>query len=268
MIQYDLPAGEYHAHPARSKSYLWKLYSGTPAHAEFGETETTPVMDLGTAVHFAALEPDKFESDLIRGPDDRRGNKWKDALEEAAAYGKLVLTSGDYDKAGRMGDSLRKLPIVRQLSEAQILREPSAFWRDEETGLECRCRPDIYCPAFEIMADLKTTGDASPFIWSKRAADMGYHAQEAWYTDGWQLAGGDRVEGFVFIVVETDYPHLAAAYELTPEAVHEGRLAMRKALLTYRDCRDSGEYPGYPAEVQSLDLPGWAYKETKLTNAY
>ena len=35
MIRYDLPAGEYHAHPARSKSYLWKLYTETPAHAEY-----------------------------------------------------------------------------------------------------------------------------------------------------------------------------------------------------------------------------------------
>jgi exodeoxyribonuclease VIII len=268
MIQYDLPSGEYHAHPARSKSYLWKLYSGTPAHAEYGETESTPAMDLGTAVHFAALEPDKFESSIIRGPDDRRGNKWKDAVEEAASYGGLVLTSGDYDKARRMGDSLRRLPIVRQLSEAQILREASAFWTDPETGLECRCRPDIYCPAFEIMADLKTTGDASAFTWSKRAADMGYHAQEGWYSDGWDAAGGGAVDGFVFIVVETDYPHLCAAYELTPQAVEEGRLAMRKALLTYRDCRRAESFPGYPEAVQELDLPGWAYKETKLLNTY
>lgn len=268
MIQYDLPSGEYHAHPARSKSYLWRLYSGTPAHAEYGEAESTPAMDLGTAVHLAALEPEKFETDVERGPDDRRGNKWKDAIEAGLAYGKLVLTSGDYDKARRMGDSLRKLPIVQQLSETQILREASAFWTDPETGLACRCRPDIYCPAFEIMADLKTTGDASAFTWAKRAADMGYHAQEAWYSDGWNASGGGTVDGFVFLVIETDFPHLCAAYELTPEAVAEGRLAMRKALLTYKECRDANAYPGYPAHVQSLDLPGWAYRETKLLNSY
>lgn len=268
MIRYDLSAGEYHAHPARSKSYLWKLYSGTPAHAEYGETETTPAMDLGTAVHTAALEPDKFEASIIRGPDDRRGNKWKDAVEEGQAYGKLVLTSGDYDKARRMGDAARRLPIVRQLSETQLLREPSAFWTDPATGLECRCRPDIYSPALEVMADLKTTGDASPFVWAKRAADMGYHAQEAWYTDGWQAAGGGGVDGFVFIVIETEHPHLSAAYELTPQAVTEGRLAMAKALATYKSCREANAFPGYPDHVQELDLPGWAYKEAKLLNSY
>ena len=97
---------------------------------------------------------------------------------------------------------------------------------------------------------------------------MGYHAQEAWYTDGWQAAGGGNVEGFVFVAIESDFPHLAAAYELLPEAVGEGRLAMRKAILDYKACRDSGQFPGYPAEVQPLDIPAWAYKETRLLNSY
>ena len=30
MIRYDMPEGEYHAHTARSKSDLWKLYANTP----------------------------------------------------------------------------------------------------------------------------------------------------------------------------------------------------------------------------------------------
>ena len=266
MIRYDMAPGEYHAHPARSKSYLWKLYSSTPAYAEYSESETTSAMDLGTAVHIAALEPERFATDVIRGPDDRRGNKWKDALEEGDAYGKLVLTSGDYDKSIRMGDAARKLPIVRQLSESQLLYEASGFWTDPETGIECRCRPDIYSPAFELMADLKTTTDAAAFTWAKRAADMGYHAQEAWYTDGWEAAGGGLVDGFVFIAIESDYPHMSAAYELTPSAVAEGRLVMAKALTTFKNCRESGLFPGYPEAVQELDIPAWAYRETKLLN--
>lgn len=157
MISYDMPAGEYHAHPARSKSYLWKFYANTPAYAEYGEAESSPAMDLGTAVHIAVLEPEKFEASVIRGPDDRRGNKWKDAIEEGAAYGKLVLTSGDYDKALRMGDSARRLPIVGQLATGPLLHEATAFWTDPATDIECRCRPDIYSPGLELMADLKTT---------------------------------------------------------------------------------------------------------------
>lgn len=263
MIRYDMTNGEYHAHPARSKSYLWKLYSQTPAHAEYGPPASTKRTDLGTAFHTATLEPDKFEETLIKGPDDRRGNKWKDALEEGAAYGKLVLTSGDYEKAWRMGEAARRLPIVRQLSEAQVVHEASAFAMDPATGIERRCRPDIYCPAFEIMADLKGTGDASAAFWSRNAANLGYHAQESWYTDVWQDAGGGPVDGFFFIVVEDEAPHPAAFYELPPEAVAEGRAAMARALATYKECRDSGLFPGYPDHVQELRFPAWAYRETR-----
>ena len=266
MIRYDLPAGEYHAHHARSKSYLWKLYNETPAHAELAAGKTSKVMDLGTAVHLAALEPHRFDLDLIRGPDDRRGNKWKDALEEGASYGKLVLTSGDYDKALQMGEAARKIPIVRQLAGSPILAEPSAFWTDEDTGIECRCRPDIYSPAFEIMADLKTTGDASRDAWARTAANFGYHAQEGFYAPGWEKAGGGTVDGFIFIVIEGEFPHMTAVYELSPRAVEEGRAAMAKALATYKECRDSGVFPGYPDHVQELDLPSWTYRETREQN--
>lgn len=141
MIRYEMPAGEYHAHPARSKSYLWKLYSETPAHAELGISDSNKAMDLGTAVHFATLEPDLFHEKLIRGPDDRRGNKWKDALDEGAAYGKLVLTSGDFDKALRMGDAARKIPIVKQIAASPILAEPMLSGRTRKPGLNAVAGP-------------------------------------------------------------------------------------------------------------------------------
>ena len=32
------------------------------------------------------------------------------------------------------------------------------------------------------------------------------------------------MDGFVFIAIESEHPHLAAAYELTPRAVAEGRV--------------------------------------------
>ena len=270
MIKYDLSNGEYHASPARSKSYLWNLYANTPAHAQYGVSTSSPAMELGTAVHIAALEPHRFEADVIKGPDDRRGNKWKDAVEEGAAYGKLVLTSGDYDKARRMGESVRNIPLVGQMVDAGgMIFEASAFWRDEGTKLDCRCRPDVYSSGLELMADLKTTSDASPHFWATNAARLGYHAQEAWYTDGWQLAGGGGVDGFLFIAVESDYPHLSAAYELKPEAVAEGRLAHDegpRCLRRMQEFRVSS--PGYSDTVQEIDIPACSYKESKQQYSY
>ena len=262
MIQHDLPIGEYHAHPAISKSGLWTLYTQTPAHYHFGSIEKTNAMDLGTAAHIAILEPHRFEALVLKGPEDRRGNKWKDIVEEALADGKLPLTSGDYDKVLCMRDSAQLLPDLRRLTDGKQIREASGFWVDTETELECRCRPDLYHPGLEIAADLKITADASPSFWERNAANLGYHLQEAMYSEGWELSGGGKVDGFIFINIENEPPHAAAIYEFVPAAIGEGQAIMRKALEMYRQCKEADTWPGYPAGVQQRDIPRWAYRET------
>lgn len=262
MIKANMSNEEYHQHPAYSKTFLWSVYTKTPHHAKNMRIEKTAAMDLGTATHVAILEPEKFLTSVIKGPDDRRGNKWKDVYDEAAAYGKLALTSGDYEKCLYMRDSAHRLSIVRQLTDGLQKTEQSAFWQDEATGLNCRCRPDLYHPGLAIMADLKTTADASKEAFRKSVAGYGYHMQQAFYSDGWTLSGGGAVEGFVFIAVESFEPFAVAVYELKPSAYMEGKAATRSALETIERCEKMGIWDGYSEDVQELDLPHWAYKET------
>lgn len=262
MIKHNMSNADYHAHPARSKSYLWELYSHTPFHAQNMKIDPTPAMDLGTATHTAILEPEKFLSSVIKGPEDRRGNKWKDVYDEAAAYGKVALTAGDYEKCLYMRDAAHRLPIVRQLTDGKQIVEASAFWQDEESGVDCRCRPDLYHPEHAIMADLKTTNDASPAAFSKTVGNFGYHAQEAIYRDGWPLAGGGAVDGFIFIAVENVHPFAVAIYELVPSAVLEGRAIIRDALQQYKQCRETNVWPGYSTSIEPLDIQRWSYRKT------
>jgi hypothetical protein len=37
---------------------------------------------------------------------------------------------------------------------------------------------------------------------------------------------------------------------------------MRSALMEYSACEKSGVWPSYPEEVQELDIPRWAYRES------
>ncbi len=76
------------------------------------------------------------------------------------------------------------------------------------------------------------------------------------------------MDGFIFIVIEDEFPHLTAVYELSPRAVEEGRAIMAKALGLYKECRDAGSFPGYPDHVQELDIPAWAYRETRELLTY
>jgi hypothetical protein len=275
---------DYHASAGVSKTGLFTLYKKTPYHFRFSEHEETEGQKFGSAAHTAVLEPNLFEPRYTRGPADRRGNKWTSAVEIAAATGRTVLTEDDYDDALRLRDAIHRDPDVRKLTAGAPAIEQSAYWNDPATGELIRCRPDIYSHDLGVMADLKATVDASPWQFSKRVDEFGYHCQEAIYSEGWQAAGGGPVNAFLFITVEKKSPFAYKLYELEPSAVVEGQAIYRQALEQYhasmtlerevrarygakdgpdidaalRDC-----WPMYGQGVGALDLPAYGYRLTK-----
>lgn len=278
-IHLNIANEDYHAGPGISKSGLWTIATKTPAHYRFGERKDSAAFDLGTAAHLALLEPHEFEGQVMCGPEDRRGNKWKDAECMAVAAGALLLTAGDYEKALRIRDAGERNGTLRDLRRGAIC-EASGYAIDAETGMLCRCRPDAYNPSASVILDLKTTTDGGRSKFSKAAADFGYHVQEAFYTDVWKNAGlaciGDgrkamyNVDAFIFVVIEKTAPFLVSCYELSPAAVDEGRETYKRALNKYAACvalENKGElsdlaWPGYPEDPEPLDIPPWAYRNT------
>lgn len=260
-IYSGIPNEAYHAGPGISKSGLWDLLTKSPAHYAFAPREEKNHFNLGEAGHIAVLEPEEFEKRVYRGPDDRRGNKWKDAQEFCQIEGKTLLTSSDYDKALMIRDTVHANPMLNSLiSSANSLVEQSAYWIDPETGLLCRVRPDLRRPDLKIIVDLKTTASAQRRDFQASVAKYGYHAQEAFYTDG-MAALGEQVDGFIFIAVEKKDPFCLAVYELEPAAVDRGRVKIREALAKYSECKRADTWPGYPQTVQALDIPRWAYSD-------
>jgi hypothetical protein len=140
--------------------------------------------------------------------------------------------------------------------------EASGYWIDEETGMLCRCRPDLYREDIKIMVDVKSTQSASASDFSRSTVNYGYHAQEAFYSDGWR-ALNKSVDGFVFIAWEKEKPFAYAVYETPPSIVEEGRALMRSALKTYADCVKADHWPAYGEGVQELSFPRWAYRATE-----
>lgn len=253
----------YHASPGVSKSGLWSLYSKTPAHFRYEVRKEKKDFEVGEAIHLAVLQPEQFDVRVMRGPKDRRGNNWKDFVAEASNTGRLLLTEGDFDKALEVRDVVHAdawLNAMIVSPHSQV--EYSGFWKDEQTGVMCRCRPDLYRPDLGIMFDLKSTRSAEPDTFARDVVNYGYHAQEAWYSDGY-CGLGQSVEGFVFIALEKETPYCRAVYELPPSIVEEGRVAMRKALDTYAQCAAVDRWPGYPAGVQELKFKPWSYAETE-----
>ncbi len=253
----------YHSGPGISKSGLWTIYTKSPAHYQFAPRKESNAFDIGEAAHIAILEPETYETRVVRGPEDRRGNKWTDAKAYAEDAGKLLLTSGDFDKGLLMRDAVHadaRIHAIITGGAAQV--EHSGFWIDPVTGVLCKCRPDLYRPDLGIMLDLKSTVSAHPDDFARAVVNYGYHAQEAWYSDG-HRANGQAVDGFVFLAIEKADPFVCALYELPPSIVAEGAAICRKALDRYAECKRTDTWPGYSGEITELSFKRWAYSETQ-----
>lgn len=254
---------EYHSGHGVSKSGLWQLYKKTPFHFKYGERKTSNAFDLGDAAHCAILEPEDFESRFYRGPDDRRGNKWKEAGDFCEHHKMTLLTSGDYDIALALRETAMLCGPLQTMLEGKPVIEHSAYHVDEETGVTVRCRPDIYNPTHKLIGDVKTAADGSAWGFQKAIGDFGYHVQEPIYTEIWDKAGGGEVEGFFFIVIEKSNPPMISAYELDAPAVAEGYEIYRKTLKLYAECERNDDWPGYPSDVQKISLRKFDYKLTE-----
>lgn len=231
--------------------------SRPPPRARAGQLE-------GSLAHCAILEPDQFDKRYKVGPDVSRATKeWKLFVETCAA--KLEIIKPDqYETAMRQAESVRRLPeIVDALAQGRP--EVSAFWTDPETGELCRCRPDwVYEPSETgvILLDVKTYSDASPEEFRRQVARKRYHVQDAFYSDGYGIASGKTVHGFIFLAVETEWPYAANALMLDDAGRDQGRRDYRRNLNTYAECRKTGIWPGYSEKIEIITLPNWAIKET------
>jgi hypothetical protein len=259
-IYTGIPAEEYHSGPEVSASDL-EILARSPAHLAGGFRSESSAFALGTAVHCAILEPHEFKNRYFLGEDGvRRGTKAWDALE-AQANGRDVLKPSEWEMAIHVSHAVRHHPggamLLGDMGEPG-LAEVSVYWEDDETGIPCRCRPDLLQPG-RVCVDLKTAANASPGEFAKSIARYGYHTRAAFYLDGLEAVGAPVID-YMFLVVEKEPPYAVAVYSLDLRSIEQGRRTYRRLLDQYAHCNKSGQWPGYP-EYQMLSLPAWAMEE-------
>ena len=258
----DMPDEEYFKHEALSNSYLWRLISQTPAHAQV-KAAATDAMTLGKAVHLAVLQPDLVADTIIQGPKDRRGKKWSEAAEKAETDNKILLTESDYQVCMTMRDKVwQNSTFAALLSGTGAEYEKAALW--EYRGQRCKAKIDCIKP--DVLIDLKTTADASPRGFAQSVAKYGYHQQGASYRYGYARASGIEIPTFIFLVIEKSPPYVPAIYELDAPPLNEGWASYNAAIDLHLECEKHKHFPGYPAEKVLLQLPAYAFTHTNPRN--
>lgn len=248
----------YHQCEGLSKSDLDLLHrSAAHYHAsKIVKEAPTEAMIFGTAFHTLVLEPERFTQEYVKAPAlSKRTTEGKRAWAEIAERGQTALAPADYSALIQMRDNVLENQIARELIE-NSQHEQSA-WAEIE-GVLCKCRPDIWHPEFAVMADLKTTTDASPKEFAKSVANFRYHVQDAWYRQVWERAGGAEAEGFIFIAVEKKPPYAVGIYTLSLDAKAQGWAEAMADVQVYRNAEEQKQWRGYSPKIEEIELPRWA----------
>lgn len=262
-IHYDMAEAEYRSHAAIASSDAKHILPPkTPAHyaahmAGEAKKEQTRAMLMGSLCHLAVLEPQRLEAAFVEKPAgmDFRTKEGKAWREKWAAT--TVLDEDEARAVRGIRDSIAAHPAAQDLL-AGTKSEVSLFG-DSRNGLAIKGRVDAMKEG--VIVDVKTTSagaDANAF--SRQSFALNYHVSAAWY---YYLATLNDMppKAFYWIAVEVAPPYAVAVYEIHTQALQLGFRQMTEALELIARCEDEGHWPGYGNEVQTLNLPPWAYKE-------
>lgn len=273
---YALSMAEYHSDicdsPSISSSGLRTIWSESPAHF-YARSSLNPdrkpekpkeAFSLGRLAHKLLLEGrEGLSDDFAIRPDQWTDWRTKDAKDWKAAQeaaGKTVVTEDDLVDVVGMAESLARHPLVKQgILDGAV--ERSLIWKDAETGIWLKSRPDVIPNASGIVSDLKTCVSVTDDALAKSLASCGYNVQASVVGMAMESVLGRPMEAFALVWAEKTEPYCVRVTQLTPEDLERGRLQVRAALRSMARCLETGFWPGPGGDRQDaiyLSLPSYA----------
>jgi len=263
-VYVGLSMQEYHDDPAIGgtdiKNILIseeKFWANNPLNPDKPVTDTN-AFKIGRAYHEMVLEPEKPFPFMIK-----RG------VQSSKVEG--MIGEGDYNDLLKMYARLLKQPKHWNALHGGIA-EASIFYRDEETGLMCKIRPDNFAP--EWVGDLKTAKGISDKELFFDFPNNGYHISGYRYSrgmealkkmiiDGYQMPphfSADFIARFIakekqmfcFVFQDKNYPYSTRLWNMTPFASEEGYSYYYKGLCALHAFYTNEKYA---AEAQPLAYP-------------
>ena len=228
---------------------------------------SSPALALGTALHAAMLEPENDLAQAVVQPDsDKRTKLGKEEHAEFALAnaGRCIITQEQAEQLDGMVIACLKDWRIKHSLSACKRREVSVF--GSIGGHKAKARLDAW-NGHGMVLDLKTTRDLA-CDFEKSIANFGYGLQAAWYREVLRsvFASEGRLMpddfSFVFLVVETAFPHGTAVYRMSDEVMDCYSDRLVELQKQWWECVLKNEYSGWPqTDVVDISLPAWAMKK-------
>lgn len=188
---------------------------------------SSSALDIGTAVHEALLEPNKFK------------------------YSNYVLTTANREKLEIM---INNAKVMFSYITDNTLNEQSLLVKDN--GFIRKVRVDAYDKDLGIIYDVKTTRYNSPEMFIKDAYSYGYHLQAAFYIDTLRMAG-IKADYFAFLVVPSESPCEPFGIQISDRFIEDGREIYSEVVENILAYKKTDEQVFF----KLMDLPQWRLKQ-------
>lgn len=252
--------------PAISSSGLRTIFSYSPLHywntsplnPEREEPADKVAWILGRALHHLVAGESYFKDIFVLRPaeyrDDATGElkKWNGNAHACkrwikdTAKGRQILTPEMVEQLEGMALKLGQHALVRQgILHGAV--EHSYFWRDDETGIWLKWRPDTSPLHSADYVDLKTTQDVRWIKLQRAIEDYGYPQQGALGRVAVPRLLGRPMESFSLFFIESKKPHACRLVTLKDVDLELGERMNRAAMRTFWKCWKDKTWPG-PAE--------------------
>ena len=268
--------------PSVSSSALRKIENESPAHywcdspynANRQEPKDAKHFVIGRAMHHLMFAEPAFNKLFCEQPDewpDEKGllkpwhanrNVCKEWIADRKREGRAILSPADIHDVRGMAHSLQKHPMVRDGAFNGYI-ERSGFYRDPETGLWIRVRPDCIPTDSGNFVDFKTTTSVQWTDLRTTVAERGYHMQFAlmrmvarWLQLPFHSA--------TLVFVEKKPPYCVRVVDLKDTDLDKGERQIRRALNIFLKCWKEKHWwgPGEDrADAEHLELPEWYQKK-------
>lgn len=183
--------------------------------------------------------------------------------------GRDVLSADSLAGVKAMAAIARSLPISRVVFENMAGHghaEVSLYATDPATGVRLKIRPDYMlepCEAFPdgLIIDGKSTTDAGDGF-GRQVWNLDYGFQAALYPRVYQQVFGTRRRpAYLWLAQEKDSPFACRYYAAGDDLQAHYDRRIDRLLPVFAECQQRGQWPGYPADVQTLAMPAYAEKQ-------
>lgn len=144
----------------------------------------TDAMKFGTAFHAYLLGTSDVvslpEGETFRSKDNQ---KWRDEQLEA---GNIIVSYNDMQLLKRMKEGIEQTSLMPEYPDymeiiEQGTKEQCIEWKDRQTGLMLKAKPDLIPVGTDYLVDLKTAQKADAESFAKEVINYGYHIQTVFY---------------------------------------------------------------------------------------